>query len=78
MTCGGDLSTFSSSKSTAVLYIPIPFWFCRDISQAFPVRALQHRSMRLNLAIEKAQRLIIYGPQKKRRVAESFCYLTPV
>ena len=40
------------------MYIPLKFWFCRDISQAFPLIALQYHSVNLKFNFRSIKHII--------------------
>jgi len=39
-----------------MLYIPLEFWFCRNVGLALPLISLQYHEVKLNLAFETAER----------------------
>lgn len=41
------------------LYVPLYFWFCRDIGSALPLIALQNHEVRINLNIRNVRELIV-------------------
>ena len=45
---GGDLSTGST------LYVPLEFWFCRNVGLALPLIALQYHEVKINIQFETA------------------------
>jgi len=47
---GADCDLTSSKKST--LYIPLEFWFCRNIGLALPLIALQYHEVKVKLQFE--------------------------
>ena len=46
---GGDLSTGST------LYVPLEFWFCRNVGLALPLIALQYHEVKINIQFETAE-----------------------
>ena len=48
---GADQDITSPSKT--VLYIPLEFWFCRNIGLALPLIALQYHEVKLKIEFEK-------------------------
>lgn len=44
--------TVSSQNGPLQLYIPLDFWFCKDISQSLPLVALQHQDVFVNIKIK--------------------------
>ena len=45
------LKPSSNNCKEMELFVPLQFWFCRNIGLALPLIALQHHSVRINLAI---------------------------
>ena len=43
-----DLTSFANSK----LYVPLEFWFCRNIGLALPLIALQYHEVKINIEVE--------------------------
>ncbi len=43
---------FNSSNSVTTLYIPLEFWFCRNIGLALPLIALQYHEVKLKIEFE--------------------------
>ena len=46
--------TFQRNVLNPVLYIPLEFWFCRNIGLALPLIALQYHEVKFNLLFETA------------------------
>ena len=44
----------ASIKNTSTLYIPLEFWFCRNIGLALPLIALQYHEVKININFETA------------------------
>jgi len=51
------------------LYIPLYFWFCRDIGLALPLIALQTHEVRINLNLRDLRQLIL---KKKKNLPNTF------
>ena len=55
---GGTVSLESSTKSIKpILYIPLEFWFCRNVGLALPLIALQYHEVKLNINFEQETKL---------------------
>lgn len=52
-----DLISFDSNK----LFIPIEFWFCRNIGLALPLIALQYHEVKVNIEIESLDKCTYNG-----------------
>jgi hypothetical protein len=46
----------SSSKNTSV-YVPLEFWFCRNVGLALPLIALQYHEVKLNIEFESSDKV---------------------
>ena len=50
---GGDLPSSASATVPATkLYIPLEFWFCRNVGLALPLIALQYHEVKINIDFE--------------------------
>ena len=47
-----------TSKAKTVLYIPLEFWFCRNIGLALPLIALQYHEVKVKIEFEKLENCI--------------------
>tara|TARA_B000000475_G_scaffold255888_1_gene235919 strand:- start:847 stop:2088 length:1242 start_codon:yes stop_codon:yes gene_type:complete len=52
-----DLTSFTDNK----VYIPLEFWFCRNIGLALPLIALQYHEVKINIEIETFQKCTYNG-----------------
>jgi hypothetical protein len=48
-------------KDEYTIYIPLPFWFCRNTGLALPLIALQYHEVRLHLEFEEAAKLGVWS-----------------
>jgi hypothetical protein len=53
-----DQDTFFTKGSRGYLYIPLPFWFTRDIGMTLPMVALQMHEVRINIKLRRFRDLI--------------------
>jgi hypothetical protein len=51
---GGKVNDVSDSKSSInkTLYVPLEFWFCRNVGLALPLIALQYHEVKININFE--------------------------
>ena len=56
-----DLTSFKDNK----IYIPLEFWFCRNIGLALPLIALQYSEIKLNIEIETFRNCTYHGTAYK-------------
>ena len=55
-------NTTAGSSATTV-YIPLQFWFCRNIGLALPLIALQYHDVKLNIKLKELSKLVTFGDQ---------------
>lgn len=51
----------SASNGPITVYIPLQFWFCRDISNALPLVSLQYHSVEIDVKIRPLEKLYNFG-----------------
>jgi len=51
---GADSDLTSSTTTDTTLYIPLEFWFCRNIGLALPLIALQYHEVKLKIEFESS------------------------
>jgi hypothetical protein len=55
----GDALGVNPSETT--LYVPLEFWFCRNVGLALPLIALQYHEVKINIEFESSANLLKYG-----------------
>ena len=68
-----SLINFSNSKDTYTLYVPLEFWFCKNVSQSLPIIALEHSEIKINIEFEDIEKCIITGPTHYIYLTDSIC-----
>ena len=61
---GGDKynhSIYLSAKKSYTVYVPLEFWFCRNVGLALPLIALQYHEVKINIDFESKANLIDTG-----------------
>ena len=61
---GGDKynrSIILNAKNTYSLYVPLEFWFCRNVGLALPLIALQYHEVKINIEFENASNMVDTG-----------------
>ena len=53
----------SNDTSSKTVYIPLQFWFCRNIGLALPLIALQYHEVKLNIKFKPLSELVTYGSE---------------
>jgi hypothetical protein len=56
----GAVST-SSPSAGGVVYVPLEFWFCRNVGLALPLIALQYHEVKVNIDFEQKANLVVGG-----------------
>jgi hypothetical protein len=52
-----DMTSFENNK----VYVPLEFWFCRNIGLALPLIALQYHEVKVNIEIESFKECTYFG-----------------
>jgi hypothetical protein len=55
------LPAIVAAKDARKLYIPLQFWFCRNIGLALPLIALQYHEVKVNIQFETSANLLVQG-----------------
>ena len=53
---GLTFTTLSSKNELDTLYVPLEFWFCRNVGLALPLIALQYHEVKINIQFEDAKK----------------------
>ena len=70
-----DLITYSSSKKSTILYIPLSFWFCLDTGLALPLIALQHNDVKIHVDLNEIDLCYKISPSYYLSVSNNYCLL---
>jgi hypothetical protein len=71
------LTDFTSSKDSYLIYSPLQFWFCRDITSSLPIVALEHSEIKINIEFADIQNCIIAGPTHYIYLNDTVCLFKP-
>jgi hypothetical protein len=58
---GTSLQHWGPSHAEATLFVPLQFWFCRNVGLALPLIALQYHEVKINLEFRPFSELVIAG-----------------
>ncbi len=58
---GADQDITSRAATKTTLYVPLEFWFCRNVGLALPLIALQYHEVKINIEFESAANLVDTG-----------------
>ena len=72
-----ELFTYSSSKQSYELFIPLQFWFCRSSSLALPIMCLQYNDVKINLELADASACYNVTPTNYILVQNDLVNFTP-
>lgn len=65
-----ELYNFSNGKQGYELYIPLSFWFCRNIGLALPLISLASSDVKLNVVFRRLDECIRVGPTNSIEILE--------
>lgn len=54
----------TTSGSARTVYVPLTFWFCRDIGRALPLVALQYHPVTIEVQLAPLNKLYNFGPTR--------------
>ena len=57
----GEGSTLSANAAQTTLYVPLEFWFCRNVGLSLPLIALQYHEVKINIDFESAANCLKTG-----------------
>jgi len=58
MMVGADGDVTSSALSNSTLYVPLEFWFCRNVGLSLPLIALQYHEVKIKISFENMNKCI--------------------
>lgn len=72
-----DLIEYSSSKNGYRLYVPLSFYFCRNVSLSLPIIALEYNEVKINVEFNDISSCLIVGPTHYIYLEDSICLFKP-
>ena len=57
-----ELTSFTSTKDTYTMYIPLQFWFCKNSSLALPILCLHHSEVKINIELNPLENCCLVAP----------------
>lgn len=72
-----ELTTYSKTKSSTILYIPFSFWFCQDTGLALPLIALAHNDIKIHVEFNDIDQCYKLSPSYYLEVSNNFCIYEP-
>lgn len=68
-----ELTNYSQTKTSTILYIPLSFWFCLDTGLALPLIALIHNDIRINVQFNDIDNCYNISPSHYISVTNNIC-----
>jgi hypothetical protein len=72
-----ELIEYSSSKNGYRLYVPLSFYFCRNVSLSLPIIALEYNEVKINVEFNDISNCLIVGPTHYICLEDSICLFKP-
>jgi hypothetical protein len=72
-----ELIDYSSSKNGYRLYVPLSFYFCRNVSLSLPIIALEYNEVKINVEFNDISNCLIVGPTHYICLEDSICLFKP-
>jgi len=66
-----ELTSFSQTKDSYKLYVPLKFWFCKNYSLALPILCLHHSQVKINLELNDLENCYILSPTNYIEINEN-------
>lgn len=70
-----ELNTFSQTKTSTKLYIPLSFWFCLDYGIALPLISLIHNDIKIHVEFNDINLCYKISPSSYINILNNFCLL---
>jgi len=58
---GGLQSYDQDAKDATTIYVPLQFWFCRNVGLSLPLIALQYHEVKINMTLRRASEVCVEG-----------------
>ena len=68
-----ELTVFSQTKQSYILYIPFSFWFCQDTGLALPLISLSHNDIKIHVDFNDIDLCYKLSPSYFITINENFC-----
>ena len=65
-----------TNASATTVYIPLQFWFCRNIGLALPLIALQYHEVKLNIKFQPFSKIHTFGSEQSFTITQSGTTIT--
>lgn len=71
-----ELTSYSKTKPSTILYIPLSFWFCLDTGLALPLIALAHNDIKIHVDFNNLSKCYKLSPSYYINVSDNYCLYT--
>ena len=72
-----ELTEYTQTKTSTILYIPLSFWFCLDTGLALPLIALTHSDIKINVQFNDIDTCYNISPSNFINVTNNICIYKP-
>jgi hypothetical protein len=72
-----ELTSFTETKNSKILYIPFSFWFCHDTGLALPLIALAHNDIKIHVEFNDIDLCYKLSPSYFINTNNQFCIYKP-
>lgn len=70
-----ELNSYSKSKKSYKLYIPLTFWFCLDKGLSLPVISLKYNNIKIHVQFNEIKTCFLLSPSNYIKVLNNFCLI---
>jgi hypothetical protein len=72
-----ELTDFTQTKDSIILYIPFSFWFCNDTGLALPLVALLHNDVKIHVEFNDINLCYKVSPSHYIKIDNNYCIYNP-
>ena len=68
---GDTIPAYASGATANTVYVPLEFWFCRNVGLALPLIALQYHEVKINIDFEATTNMLLTGTLSSQDIANA-------
>ena len=72
-----ELTSYTKTKQSTILYIPLGFWFCLDTGLALPLISLLHNDVKIHVEFNDLSTCYKLSPSYYITINNNYCLLKP-
>ena len=72
-----ELTSYTQSKTSTILYIPLSFWFCLDTGLSLPLISLVHNEILINVQFNDFDTCYNISPSHYMSITNNICIFKP-